>query len=444
MRERLRAVIKSKTIGEMLGNITWDMLEAAAFIPLFMLVLSPLYQLLSDLLFGRVRGLELSFSITMRWVTSVAWAVGSLILLVYTGKKIIEKASVRQWLSEREAAWLFGAFVVWMLISTAVNGFTTLAVHGDAYRQESVFTYIMYIAVYFVCGAFIRNMKYRELLIYVFIMVSTALAVFGAVVPHPDFYSGKAIAMVFHHFNHYGYYLTISILLSGVMLLYDKRRWARVLCAVLFSLGIALLIVNDTFGCYLAVFIGLVFACVVMSICKRGGDVRPLSLIGVFVLISVLMSIKDDVVINNLMSLFGDVIKMNEQAAITCGTGTGRGILYIRTLDYIDRSPVFGYGAEGIAERLAIDTRGVCDRPHNEILQYAAFFGVPAAVMYVGGVLAVYLKGLKNRAHLDAYAVAALVAAFGYLVSSMFGNTTHYITPYLFMLLGMGYVIREK
>ena len=80
----------------------------------------------------------------------------------------------------------------------------------------------------------------------------------------------------------------------------------------------------------------------------------------------------------------------------------------------------------------------ISDRPHNEFLQYSAFFGIPATVFYVAGILAIYLKALKNKYKLDIYAKASLITAFAYLVSSLFGNTMYYTTPYLFILLGIG------
>ena len=52
--------------------------------------------------------------------------------------------------------------------------------------------------------------------------------------------------------------------------------------------------------------------------------------------------------------------------------------------------------------------------------------------------MCVFLRGLKYKPSLDGYSITALVASFGYLVSSFFGNTTYYITPFLFILLGLG------
>ena len=50
------------------------------------------------------------------------------------------------------------------------------------------------------------------------------------------------------------------------------------------------------------------------------------------------------------------------------------------------------------------------------------------------------LVGLKNKMKLDVCTIAAITAAFGYLVSAFFGNTMYYTTPYLFILLGLSCV----
>ena len=60
-------------------------------------------------------------------------------------------------------------------------------------------------------------------------------------------------------------------------------------------------------------------------------------------------------------------------------------------------------------------------------------------VMYISGVFGVFLRCLKRRKVLDIATIAAFTAAFGYLVSALFGNTTCSVTPYLFCLLGFAY-----
>ena len=79
-------------------------------------------------------------------------------------------------------------------------------------------------------------------------------------------------------------------------------------------------------------------------------------------------------------------------------------------------------------------------RPHNEYLQYALFYGIPAALLYITGCFSVFLQDLRLEDRLDAMTFACLGAAFSYLVSAFFGNTIYCTAPFLFLFLGMGLV----
>ena len=117
-------------------------------------------------------------------------------------------------------------------------------------------------------------------------------------------------------------------------------------------------------------------------------------------------------------------------------------------VDIIKEHPIFGYGIEGqkrMAEELGIVGQyEIGTSTHNDFLQYAVFFGIPAALVYICGVFSVFLNGLKNRLHLDNYALAGFVGAFAYLVSSAVGVSMHYTTPYMFILLGIAFIRKAE
>ena len=74
--------------------------------------------------------------------------------------------------------------------------------------------------------------------------------------------------------------------------------------------------------------------------------------------------------------------------------------------------------------------------PHNELLTYALFFGVPAAVCYTVAVLMIFLRHLVSGAWKDPYALMAFSAALAYFISSFFGVAMFYTTPFFFIMLG--------
>lgn len=71
------------------------------------------------------------------------------------------------------------------------------------------------------------------------------------------------------------------------------------------------------------------------------------------------------------------------------------------------------------------------------ILIFAA--GTGALLLYVAFLLAVFIRGAKNRKSLTDMNVVSLCTAFAYLVSSFTGVSMFYTAPYLFIFLAFGY-----
>lgn len=129
-----------------------------------------------------------------------------------------------------------------------------------------------------------------------------------------------------------------------------------------------------------------------------------------------------------------------DAASILSGSAKGseghnRIKLWTRTCKYISEKPLLGYGCEGISERLYIAT-GISN-PHNEILTYAAYFGIPAAAAYVTAVLSVIIYWIRHLELLETGQRIAGMTAAGYFIASLTGVSMFYLAPMFFVLLGM-------
>lgn len=336
--------------------------------------------------------------------------------------------------------------VVWMLLSTAVNGITPEVLYGDVYRRESLYTFVAYFLFLYYGATFIRNEKQKSILLGIYLISSTILALreFAAYMTLPAEVIEKLatvtymgiVTSVFEQFNHYGYYLTVAVLISSVIVRSDIKP-LRYLAAVSFLVNSAVLVLNNTFGAFLGCLIGLVFSIIVCSLCSRKLDRTAIGMLAAFLVIALLTNLKCKTLFQNFTELFSDVGKIASGAEDARRAGTNRWGIVSATVRYISERPLLGFGVEGIGKRLLSEVH--IDRPHCEYLQYAAFFGIPAAVSYVLGILHIYLNGLRHRFSLSLCQKAALIAAFGYLASAAFGNTMYYTAPYLFLLLGIGY-----
>ena len=348
-----------------------------------------------------------------------------------------------------------------MLVSTVLNGFTKDALKGGEYRNESLFLFFAYFLVYFFCSSTIKKEKHKKASVYILLISSWIAGIMSLVhmfitplVSMEEIDSGR-ISFVFHQFNHYGYFLTLAITLSAAFFVLGKGAKQKVFAGLTFCFNSVVLTINATFGCFIAVCAALVFLIIIDAILKKHFSITALVPLILFLIISYITGKYFNSFFTDLAGLFEDVKMISGkstaegQGAALIGSdsaqnvrtagdaGTGRWSLWTSTVKYIRERPLFGWGIEGIGRRLEIET-GYSDRPHNEYLQYAAFFGIPATVLYVSGVLSVFIKALKRRACLDKTSAVCLVAAFGYLVSAFFGNTMYYTAPMLFIFLGIG------
>ena len=356
---------------------------------------------------------------------------------------------------------LFLVLCLWMLVSTALNGFTKDALKGGEYRNESLFLFFAYFLIYYFCSSTIKKEKFKKASGYILLASSWLAGILSLVhryvkplVSMEEIASGR-ISFVFHQFNHYGYFLTLAITLSAAFFVLGKGAKQKVFAGLTFCFNSVVLTINATFGCFIAVCAALVFLIIVVAIIEKRFNMTALVPLILFLIISYITGKYFNSFFTDLAGLFEDVKMISgkstagSQGAALIGSdsaqnvrtagdaGTGRWSLWTSTVRYIRERPLFGWGIEGIGRRLENET-GYSDRPHNEYLQYAAFFGIPAAILYISGVLSVFIKALHRRANLDRTSAACLIAAFGYLVSAFFGNTMYYTAPFFFIFLGIG------
>ena len=113
--------------------------------------------------------------------------------------------------------------------------------------------------------------------------------------------------------------------------------------------------------------------------------------------------------------------------------GSGRWRLWKGAAKYIVKEPWLGYGVEGLLNTHYIGT------PHNELLQYAEFFGIPAMLLYVLACAVIMLTVLILNKKMDFTTMICFFIALGYLASSFFGVAIYYTTPFVYIFLGLAY-----
>lgn len=433
--------------------------EIFLVIPLILFSVSPVYQFICNLFVDSdypQRGF-FTYSYTVDFVLRISIVIGLIAIALYFMR--LKKHSLSFRIPDNIPMLLFILLCIYMLISTAVNGLSDAAIHGAPFRNESLLSFLSYFLIFFFCGSLIEDYRKKKAVVYTFlisnIIINLACLFNEYIRPIAiwEFSDSDALSAVFYQFNHYGYYLMLAIVISAALFVNSRGLKNRVFSLIVLVLNSYILTLNTTFGCFLACIAGLVFLFIVNSVINKRISFSSLIMLALFIAVTGISGLFNHSFIKELSLLFNDVNSvMNslDEKMITAGengavissaesAGTGRWGLWKHTFEYIREKPLFGWGVEGIADRLSADSNGLNNRPHNEYLQYAAFFGIPAAVIYLCGLMSVFIRAWKKRSVLNGFTVVCLTAAFTYIVSAVFGNTMFYTAPFLFIFLGLGF-----
>lgn len=380
----------------------------------------------------------------------VIGAVGIGLALFSTYNKIKNSENKKETLKELLPIFIFVLYMIWTLISCILSPNKKLAFFGSSYRKEGYIMYMIY-AGFFFCALLLESKKLRKILLNIFILVTIFLIIVSRIpkfcIEHPTIFMNNTLEhSVFAQFNHYGYYLMMSLMCSFGLFITEKNKVLKVVNLVEYTVIGYALIFNDTFGCYLATSIVLILYCI-YALVKKKDRMVTLIAIGIFIILSV--AITNDgknLAYENISSLGSDikaiiikVFNIEEESPEAEENfekaGTSRMLLWKYGVEFIKERPVIGYGPDNLKEKYAsVSVRQ--DRPHNLLIQLATTSGIPGMILYVTAVGIIVVRGIRDLIKNNGSGKIFLIIAVTYLISAMFGNSMYYTSPYYFIFLG--------
>lgn len=254
----------------------------------------------------------------------------------------------------------------------------------------------------------------------------------------------KGLTGSFYNLNHVAYYMTIGTMLVSGMVITSQKTVSKVMWSLLAVYSYYLIIINDTFGCYLAVIGALLITAILYIIKDKERNAKrivnavlPLIL---FVAVSVTFiatDTSDNSIVKNFKGLKEDTVtiattdNIEEEHA-----GSGRLEMWVATVDMIKEKPVFGFGPDNLKSEYVERERSL-DRAHNEPLEMAVATGIPSALLYYAAIaVAIYLFIRKKDSFSEQTSLLPFMALAGYLISSLFGVFLFYTGGYFIMMLG--------
>lgn len=280
---------------------------------------------------------------------------------------------------------------------------------------------------------------------------------------------------VFRNSNHFAYVLCMGIIAAMWLAITEKNWTFKLLYLISFTIQLSMLIINDTFGGYLGVFVAVI-ASIIYGIVKaisyfknkkdlpedaKANDkknfvnsaIAMLTVIVLFVTCS--LNIKNQngnaYVVSNVkgfirdIGIFGGYMATTENAtevdvssldtSIT-KAGSGRGETWIKVWELIKQRPLWGYGLECLLFQFNGQFGIGEGRTHNLLLQLLATVGIPGTLMYFAALAIIFFRLLSNwKSWSDVEKITTFVG-ISYIVTALTGNSTYYTSPFFMMFLG--------
>ena len=374
-------------------------------------------------------------------------------LIAFKHRNLIQKALHRTRTFQTTLI-LYMLYLGLVLMSIGVNGFTYYAVHGHPYTKMSMWTYMANILLFLFFSSLVYDERVKGFLVKACCVIATLYALYGMIEYNFKPYAGD-LRVTFHNSNHYGYYLAVSIALTAAMIvetLGAKRQeaaeasrpgleaaaWCVMLFIQCFALGY-----NNTLGVWIAVVLSHIFLFVAYRLRDGRFNFRVLVPFAVFLCASVISAFFTTSIFTSIVRTYGDVGNIVQGLKKADEAGSGRWLIWKLTVKHIIERPLFGNGIEGLLEIITLEGSST-GSPHNEYLEYMAFFGVPAGISYIAACLSVFIHGLKHKKELNGITLVCLAGGFGYLASAFFGVCFYYTVTYPFIFLGLSLNFAER
>lgn len=327
--------------------------------------------------------------------------------------------------------------LLWSLISAFLSKNIYSSFFGSPYRKEGFFAYLSYAGIFSIT-AFVKNKKSLRAVLFFHTSAATIVSLLSLFSVFPR---EKG---VFFNANHYGYYLCMMLPLAvGLFISSDKKyRFIYIIEAMLLTTG---LIFCHSMGPFLAVVISLLCLTVFVAILHPKKIPELLFDLLLCAAAGTVCAVYSWDLIADLKTLFadagtaaakfsGDTSQETEEAFNKIGSS--RGVLWKYAWQFACERPVFGYGPDCFFDLYYLKTGVLNQRPHNEFLQIAASLGFPALAFYLSGLGSLFVRFIQIFKKLSLLQLTLFVCVLSYLISSFFGNTMYYTSPYFFMLLG--------
>lgn len=341
------------------------------------------------------------------------------------------------------ASWVFLVFLGLATISTLASDFRLDAWFGEVYRYEGLRAWYSYITLFIAALSFITPHNYRRILGGLVLggFISSIYGImqhFGANIMSYTLNVTRSYSF-FRNPNFFGAYLILVVMAGAVLYVLANTRKSAAAWFIFTLTAYIALIYSETRGAWLGLAAGVVLFAVFSW--AKINRIRFVSLILAFIFIFGLISIEGGNHLSRMASLDNEVVKFIDGDVLTA---SGRGYVWQESLPLVKEYFWLGSGPDTFGRVFPQDGFIYWDKAHNEFLQIAVTMGTPALLIYMAGLLLVFLKSFgavrKSEDADKRVTMSGLLAAcLGYQVHALVNISTIGVAPFFWIILGITY-----
>lgn len=451
----MKKLSECKTIKEIILNIPYEICNKISYWIISIYFLLPIFILLTNIF---IKGTSTGYFYIGLFLVG---GLGLLNGLEYFLKNYYEKKLTRKKIIP---ICIILFFLIWSFISCLLAKNKFFSFIGTSYRCDGYISYLFYLG-FFINGFIISHNKEYLKKVLNFLLISSSIVCIlilmnnkmtEMLLPNNNYIQNNIYAGFTFNSNHFAYYLSLTIMASIGMFLNEKglRKLLYLFCYIIDTL---VLIKNDTFGSFLAIFITIILMFIYCLLIKRNRIYMLMIMLSILItpfifknVGSNFMKISNEIFkisanTNNLYKpIDEDKIPENNNDLIICA-GNSRLDLWLKGIDLMKKKPLFGYGLENLEEPYSsIVMCDSTDRPHNIFIQLGATTGIVGLLLYIIFLSITFINVLMKHKIIDKEIMIFVFMSISYIISLFFGNSMFYTTPYYMTSLGVIFSIYFK
>lgn len=346
-------------------------------------------------------------------------------------------------------------FIIWAIISTFFALNTSVALKDIGHRGEGLYMYFVY-AIIFIGAYNIKTEKQIDLILKTIIGITIFISIFAILDCYILKYSinnfGLIMSTPWRNSNHQGYFYSIALPIMAGIFIFAKNNYLQISSIIAFALGNFVMVINNSFGSQLAIFVSFVLLIIFTLIRNKDKGFKIFLIVATYIIFNALGSLNliftfdsSENIFTNFADFFKDLYSVIlSMLGISTGgdinkAGTNRWGLWKECFEIMGKSITFALFGIGInCQPIYNPARGLQDsRPHNELLQFSSTMGIPSGIFYLTAIITIIVKFVRNFRNVSDTTFIIGFGVLGYFISSLFGVTLPYTFIYYVILLGL-------